>query len=119
MHHVSFNYFQELGYGVMCLLRAEGIQAAELQGMVTAMTAAGDKVNLASSERTIHSAAGRALHVLMERLRSVVTSIAAGTDTVAKAADGMAAGSGQLAERTQTQGSALTQTTDAVAQLTA
>ena len=146
IHHLSFNYFQELGYGVMCftqtglgivlahaayvvveasvlsylaiVLRAEGIQAAELQGMVTAMTAAGDKVNLAGSERTIHSAAGRALHVLMERLRSVVTSIAAGTDTVAKAADGMAAGSGQLAERTQTQGSALTQTTDAVAQLT-
>ena len=74
VHHLAFNYFQELGYGVMCftqtgigivvvhaayvvaemavlsylavVLRAEGIQAAELQGMVTAMTAAGDKVSL-------------------------------------------------------------------------
>ena len=146
VHHLAFNYFQELGYGVMCftttgigivvvhaayvvaetavlsylavVLRAEGIQAAELHGMVTAMTAAGDKVNLTADAGTIHSAAGRALGVLMERLRRVVTSIAEGTDTVAKAADGMATGSGQLALRTQTQGSALTQTTAAVAQLT-
>ena len=146
VHHLSFNYFQELGYGVMCftktglgivithaayvvaesavlsylaiVLRAEGIQAMELQGMVTAMTATQDKVNLAADERAIHSTAGRALGGLMERLRYVVTSIVEGTDTVAKTADDMATGSGELAARTQTQGSALNQTTDAVAQLT-
>lgn len=146
VHHLSFNYLQELGYGVMCfaktglgivfthaayvvaeavvlsylaiVLRVEGIQATELRGMVTAMTATRDKVNLAAGEASIHSAAGRALDGLMERLRSVVTSIATGTDTVARAADDMATGSGELAARTQTQGTALTQTTDAVAQLT-
>ena len=146
LHHLSFNYFQELGYGVLCftetglgivlahaayvvvetvvlsylaiVLRAEGIQASELRGMVTAMTATQDKVNLSASEATIYSAAGRALGGLMARLRSVVTSIAEGTDTVARAADDMATGSGELAARTQTQGSALTQTTDAVEQLT-
>jgi methyl-accepting chemotaxis protein len=146
VHHLSFNYFQELGYGVLCftetglgivlahaayvvvetvvlsylaiMLRAEGIQAGELRRMVTSMTATQDKVDLSTRETTINSAAGRALSGLMERLRSVVTSIAAGTDTVARAADDMATGSGELAARTQTQGSALIQTTDAVEQLT-
>jgi methyl-accepting chemotaxis protein len=146
VHHLSFNYFQELGYGVLCftetglgivlahaayvvvetvvlsylaiMLRAEGIQAAELRRMVTAMTATQDKVDLSTRETTINSTAGRALSGLMERLRCVVTSIAAGTDTVARAADDMATGSGELAARTQTQGSALIQTTDAVEQLT-
>jgi methyl-accepting chemotaxis protein len=146
LHHLSFNYFQELGYGVMCFtktglgivfahaayvvveasvlsyfairLRAEGIQGTELRRMVTAMTATQDKVNLAGSEGTIHSAAARSLGGLMQRLRAVVTSIAQGTDTVARAADDMATGSGELAARTQTQGSALVLTTDAVAQLT-
>ena len=146
LHHLSFNYFQELGYGVMCftktglgiviahaayvvveaavlsylaiVLRSEEIQAAELLGMVTAMTATQDKVNLAAAKRAAHSTAGRELGGLMERLRRVVTSIAEGTDTVAKTADDMATGSGELAARTQTQGSALVQTTDAVAQLT-
>jgi methyl-accepting chemotaxis protein len=146
VHHLSFNYFQELGYGVLCftktglgivfahaayvvaetallsylsiMLRADGIQAAELRGMVTAMTATHDKVDLSARDGTIHSATGRALGGLMERLRSVVRSIAEGTDTVARAADDMATGSGELAARTQTQGSALSQTTDAVAQLT-
>ena len=146
LHHLSFNYFQQLGYGLMCftetglgivfahaayvvvetvvlsyfaiLLRAEGIQATELRQMVTAMTATQDKVDLSAGDSVTHSTAGRALGGLMQRLRSVVTSIAAGTDTVARAADDMATGSGELAARTQTQGAALTQTTDAVEQLT-
>jgi methyl-accepting chemotaxis protein len=146
LHHLSFNHFQELGYGVMCFtktglgivlahaayvvaeaavlsylavtMRAEGVQAAELQGLVTAMTATQDKVNLAAATHSIHSTAGLALRGLMDRLRRVVTSIAAGTDTIAKTADDMATGSGELAARTRTQGSALVQTTDAVAHLT-
>lgn len=96
LHHLSFNYFQELGYGLLCftetglgivfahaayvvvetvvlshlaiVLRAEGIQASELRGMVTAMTATQDKVDLSTREVTIYSAAGRALGGLMERL---------------------------------------------------
>jgi methyl-accepting chemotaxis protein len=146
LHHLSFNYFQQLGYGLMCftetglgivfahaayvvvetvvlsyfavLLRAEGIQASELRRMVTAMTATQDKVDLSAGDSEAHSTAGRALGGLMQRLRSVVSSISEGTDTVARAADDMATGSGELAARTQTQGAALTQTTDAVAQLT-
>ena len=83
VHHLSFNYFQELGYGVLyftktglgivfahaayvvaetallsylsIMLRADGIQAAELRGMVTAMTATHDKVDL--SARTARSTA--------------------------------------------------------------
>ena len=145
LHHLSFNFLQELGYGVMCftktgigivlahaayvvaetavlsylamLLRSEGLQAAELQGMVTAMTANEHKVNLVQSSRAAHSAIGGALGGLMTRLRGVVTSIAECTETVASAADEMATGSAELAGRTRMQGSTLAQTTGAVDQL--
>ena len=145
LHHLSFNFLQELGYGVMCftktglgivlthaayvvaetavlsylamLLRSEGLQAAELQGMVTAMTANEHKVNLVQSSRAAHSAIGSALGGLMTRLRGVVTSIAECTETVTSAADEMATGSAELAGRTRTQGSTLEQTTGAVDQL--
>lgn len=145
LHHLSFNYFQELGYGVMCftrtglgivlahaayvvaetavlsylavLLRSEGLQSAELQGMVTAMTANEHKVNLVQTSRAAEGAIGVALGSLMMRLRGVVTSIAECTETVASAADEMATGSAELAGRTRMQGSALAQTTGAVDQL--
>lgn len=145
IHHLSFNYFQELGYGVMCftetglgivlahaayvvaetavlsylamLLRSEGLQATELQDMVTAMVASEQKVNLVQSSRPVHSAIGSALAGLMTRLRGVVASIAECTETVAGAAEEMATGGAELAGRTRMQGSALAQTTRAVDQL--
>jgi methyl-accepting chemotaxis protein len=145
LHHLSFNFLQELGYGVMCftktglgivlthaayviaetavlsylaiLLRSEGMQAAELQGMVTAMTGNEQKVNLVQSSRPAYGAIGVALGGLMTRLRGVVTSIAECTETVASAADEMATGSAELAGRTRMQGSTLAQTTAAVDQL--
>ena len=146
LHHLSFNFFQELGFGAMCftetglgivathaayvivetailsylaaVLRNEGLQAAELQHMVTRMTASKDKVDLTLARGAVHSAAGQALRALVTRLSNVVASIAKGTDTVADAANGMATGSAELAERTQVQSSALTQTTVALGQLT-
>lgn len=145
VHHLSFNYFQELGYGVLCftktglgivlahaayvvaetavlsylaiMLRSEGLQAAELQNMVTAMVASEHKVNLVQSSTPVHGAIGSALGGLMARLRGVVASIAECTETVANAAEEMATGSAELANRTRLQGSTLVQTTRAVDQL--
>lgn len=146
VHHLTFNYFQELGYGVLCftktglgivlahaayvvaetavlsylamLLRSEGLQASELKRMVTGMVASEHKVNLVPPASAVHSGIGNALGSLMSRLRDVVASIAECTDTVANAADEMATGSAELADRTRMQGVALAQTTRTVEQLT-
>jgi methyl-accepting chemotaxis protein len=146
VHHLSFNYLQQMGFGINCfttpglgivlthaayvvvetavlsylaaMLRRDALQAAELQQMVQAMSAHGGKVDLSPSTRST-SVAGRAFGDIVARLRSVIESISSGTDTVADAASGMATGSDQLAARTQVQASALTQTTEALGQLTA
>ena len=98
VHHLSFNFLQELGYGVMCftqdraryrpahaayvvaetavlsylamVLRSEGLQAAELQGMVTAMTAneRQGESRAVDAQAAIHSTTGLALGGLMDEI---------------------------------------------------
>jgi methyl-accepting chemotaxis protein len=146
VHHLSFNYLQQAGFGVNCfttpglgivlahaayvvvetavlsylavVLRREGVQSSELQHMIQRMTAQDGKVDLLSQNDASHSDAGRAFGGIVARVRNVVSSIAAGTDTVADAANAMATGSEELAQRTQVQATALSRTTQALGQLT-
>ncbi|HMN46545.1 MAG TPA: methyl-accepting chemotaxis protein [Povalibacter sp.] len=145
VHHLSFNYLQQMGFGLNCfttpglgivfthaayvvvetavlsylaiVLRREALQAAELLNILRAMRAESGKVDLSVQSHT-SSVAGRAFSDIVGRLRHVIDSIRSGTDTVAEAANGMATGSDELSSRTQAQASALTQTTDALSQLT-
>ncbi len=145
VHHLSFNYLQQMGFGLNCFttpglgivlthaayvvvetavlsylavaLRREALQAAELLNMLQTMNAQAGKVDLWVQAHG-GSTAGRAFSDIVGRLRSVIDSIRTGTDTVADAASDMATGSDELSSRTQVQASALNQTTGALGQLT-
>ena len=146
LHHLSFNYFQEWGFGVNCftetglgivlvhaayvvaetsvltylavVLARDGQQGAELQQMLKRMSAANDRIDLRQARRDTQTKAGAAFAQLTQRLHHVIGSITAGTHTVAEAVSSMANGSDELASRTQVQSSALTQTNAALEQLT-
>ncbi|HEY5810433.1 MAG TPA: methyl-accepting chemotaxis protein, partial [Povalibacter sp.] len=146
VHHLSFNYLQQAGFGLNCftetglgivfthaayvvieagvlsylaiVLEREGVQSAELREMLARMTAT-DKVDLTQDMRGARSVAGEAFVQLTARLRNVISSITRGADTVADAASSMATGGDELSARTQVQSTALTQTTEALGQLTA
>jgi methyl-accepting chemotaxis protein len=146
VHHLSFNYFQQLGFGVMCftkaglpivlthaayviaetaalswfaiVLRREGIQAMELQQTVTAMSGAHDRIDLTGSAASVKSVAGRDLRSVTERLRTMMQSISRSSSAVAHAASDTAAGGSELAQRTQQQQHAVARTTEALQRLT-
>lgn len=146
VHHVSFNYFQEMGYGVMCftkpglgivaahatyvvvetvvlcglaiLLRREGQQATELHDILTALMSSGDnKVNLARIPLHARTSAGASLRDAMLRVQSMIATINTSAETVLDAAQETATGSGELAERTEQQGKAFTRTTQSLDRL--
>ncbi|MET0499104.1 MAG: methyl-accepting chemotaxis protein [Steroidobacteraceae bacterium] len=147
VHHLSFNYFQELGYGVMCftqpgigivlthaayvvvetavlsylalVLYREGIQSAELQSMVADMMVADGKVNLRYGQRDACSVAGKSLDSLLQRLHEMVLTMSAGTGTLAATASDTAGHSDELAQRTREQTQAFAQTGKALGELTA
>jgi methyl-accepting chemotaxis protein len=144
VHHLSFYYFQELGYGVMCftkpslgivlahaayviaetvvlsylayLMHAESSQAAELQRLVEAMDRQGT-IDLRASNENVGSTAGRALSSVITRLRETIAALANGTQIVADAARKSAGDSEDLAERTRTQTEALRETSEAARKL--
>ncbi len=144
VHHLSFYYFQELGYGVMCftkpsfgivlthasyviaetvvlsylahLLRAESLQAAELQRLVESMDRQGT-IDLRESDDVAVSTAGRALTDVITRLRDTIAALANGTQLVASTARESANDSEELADRNRTQIEALSETGSAVRQL--
>jgi methyl-accepting chemotaxis protein len=143
VHHVSFYYLQELGYGVMCftkpslgivlahagyvvaetvvlaylahVLRAESLQAAELQRLVEAMDNSG-RIDLRDSGKAT-SVAGLALSGVITRLRDTISQLASGAELVATAARESASDSKELADGTRTQTEALSETSNAVRQL--
>lgn len=144
VHHLSFYYFQELGYGVMCftkpsfgivlthaayvvaetvvlsylaaLMRAESLQAMELQRLVQAMDRQGT-IDLRESDDTVVSHAGLALADVITRLRDTIAALTSGTQLVATAARESASDSAELADRNRTQTEALSETGNAVRQL--
>ncbi len=148
VHHLSFNYFQQLGYGVMCftqpglgivlthaayvvieaivlsglavLLRREEQQSAELNNILAALVSCGDgKVSLARIPDNVHTAAGISLRDAMLRVQNVVGAITHSADTVLAAAQETATGSSELAERTRQQGETFAGTTETLARLIA
>lgn len=146
VHHLLFNYFQEMGYGVMCftrpglgivathaayvvveavvlsglaiLLRREGQQATELHDILAALLSSGDnKVNLARIPANARTSAGASLRDAMLRVQGMIAAINTSAVTVLDAAQETATGSGELAERTEQQGKAFTRTTQSLDRL--
>ncbi|MET0533422.1 MAG: methyl-accepting chemotaxis protein, partial [Steroidobacter sp.] len=145
VHHLSFNYFQELGWGVMCftkpglgivivhaayvvvetavlsylalVLEHESVQSAELQRMLEDMMREDGKVALAPERYQPRSEAGQSLKSFLHRLQELVNSLAAGTSTLGATAAETLTNSDELAERSRQQNEAFAESSKALATL--
>ena len=146
VHHLTFNYFQELGYGVMCftrtgldivfahaayvvvetavlsyiatVLRGESIQSAELERMVQSVVGVDGRVNLDPGTQRASSRAGQALLQVMGRLHDTFGLVVGGARETARTSDAISHNSAELAGRTQSQSEALAETRSSLEDLT-
>lgn len=144
VHHLSFNYFQQMGFGVMCFTRTglgivlahasyvvaetavlsylanwlyrEGLQAAELENAVRAV-ASNSGINL-SYRVQANSNAGKALQALLAKLHDTMNIVAQSARTTQQSSNDIANGNQELAVRTDAQEQSLAETTRSVDSLT-
>ena len=131
VHHLSFNYLQELGYGVRCMtepgfgrvlvhaayvvvetgvlcflavmLRRETVQAAELSATVAALTGNGSAIDLRRDAHEAQSPAGQALQKVIKAMHGAMARVHQGVETIAAASREIATGNLDLSERTERQ----------------
>ena len=146
VHHLSFNFLQELGYGVICftkpglglvighaayvvveagvltylaiLMQRELVQSAELD--VRVMSLCADEAGTIDLSATMepYSQSARDLERVLNALRKAMTDINQGAQTIATASSQIAAGNQDLSSRTEEQASSLGQTAASMDELT-
>lgn len=123
VHHLTFNYLQELGYGVLCMtdpgfgrvlahaayviveagvlcylaivLRREAVQAGELALGVAALSGAGT-IDLRRSAQAATSPTGRALQQMVGALHAALERVQHGVGAIAGASREIASGNVDL-----------------------
>ncbi len=146
VHHLSFNYLQELGYGVICftrpglgivmghaayvvieagvlaylaiLMQRELLQSAELDVRVMSLCADEAGTIDLSASMEAHSQSGRDLERVLNALRKAMTDISQGAQTIATASSQIAAGNQDLSSRTEEQAISLGKTAASMEELT-
>jgi len=147
VHHLSFNYLQEWGFGVMCftetglgkvlahaayvvaetavlsylsvLLHREAVQAVELGARLDQINASADgRITLPLITSGARSEGARVLEGMMATLREAVAVVHGGAEAIARASQAIAEGNADLSRRTGSQSDGLRQTAEAMAQLT-
>jgi len=146
LHHLSFNYLQELGYGVRCLaqpgigivlvhagyvvaetvvlcylavlLRREALQSAELRVSVAALHGQGGAIDL-GADAAVRSDSARALRDVVRLLRRALASVQHSVHTTGAASHQIAEGNAELSLRTGRQAEAIRATVASMAELTA
>jgi methyl-accepting chemotaxis protein len=147
VHHLSFNYLQEWGFGVLCftetglgkvlahaayvvaetvvlsylslLLHREAVQAVELGARLDQINASTDgRITLPLITSDAQSEGGRVLEGMMATLREAVAVVHGGAEAIARASQAIAEGNADLSRRTGSQSDGLRQTAEAMAQLT-
>jgi len=147
VHHFSFDYLQELGYGVLCLtnpsigtvlihafyvvaessvlcyiaimLHRDAVQAAELTMSVATLTGGDDdSVDLRKATRPAQSPSARLLQGAVQRMHDAMTGVQLGVGIIAVASREIATGNLDLSTRTEQQASALEETAASMEELT-
>jgi len=147
VHHLSFNYLQEWGYGVMCftkpgvtivlahaayvvvesgvlaylavLLHREALQAAELDAHVSALNTSHDGViDLSAQNNDATSVNAKLLQGMLKTLRDAIISIRSGASTISSTVGQLSKSSEKIAQGSQTQSEAAASTAAAVEQIT-
>lgn len=134
VHHLSFNYLQQLGYGVVCftrpglaivflhagyvvaetlvlchlalMLERDALQSAELRASVTALCPDGEVVDL-TPLAPASTSSGKALQEALGLIRTSIARVQNTVETTKAAAAQIADGSTQLFARTQEQSIAI------------
>jgi methyl-accepting chemotaxis protein len=145
LHHLSFNYLQELGYGVRCLttpglgivlihagyvvaetlvlcylarlLHQEAVQSAELRVSVAALQAGQGAIDL-RAQLPASSESGRALQDVVALIERALSSVQHSVHTTSAASTEIAEGSAELAQRSAHQAESIRMTVAAMASLT-
>ena len=136
VHHLTFNYLQELGYGVRCMtepgfsrvlvhaayvivesgvlcylaivLRREAVQAGELAlGVAAFSRGAAGTIDLRRAEHAASSKTGLALQQMVGTLHGALDRVQQGVGAIAGASREIASGNLDLSERTEQQAGAL------------
>jgi len=146
LHHLSFDYLQELGYGVVCMVRPgigqvlghaayvvaetgvlcyvavqsqrDALQSAELCVQVATLRGEAGTIDLRSAPLTAKSASAQALRDVVGMLESAVASVQSSVRTTSTASAHIAAGNAELADRTGRQRTSLQSTVASMAELT-
>jgi len=146
LHHVTFNYLEELGYGVRCMaepgfgrvlihaayvvvetgvlcflsivLKRETVQAVELTATVRALSGKGGVINLRSDRHQAVSPAGSALQQAVGAMHAAMARVHEGVGTIAAASREIATGNLDLSERTERQANSLQGTVASMESLT-
>ncbi|MFA9216296.1 MAG: methyl-accepting chemotaxis protein [Sphingomonadaceae bacterium] len=146
LHHLSFNYLEELGYGVRCMaepgfgrvlvhaayvvvetgvlcflsmvLKRETVQAAELTATVEALSGNGGVIKLRSDQHQAVSPAGIALQQAVGAMHGAMERVHEGVETIVAASREIATGNLDLSERTERQANSLQGTVASMESLT-
>jgi methyl-accepting chemotaxis protein len=147
VHHLSFHYLQEWGYGVMCftrpqlstvfihaayvvvesgvliflatVLRRAAIQASELEGIVAALAASEGHIDLSAAAAQPRSRLARKLVEMLVTMRDTIAGVRDGAHTIAGASGEIAQGNAELSRRTERQAGNIEQTVTSMARLAA
>ena len=146
VHHLSFNYLQTWGYGVVCftepglgivlshaayvvvetgvlvylaeMLRKEARQASELESMVADLTRTDGAIDLSRLGMNAQSPVGQAFQGVMSTLQATVAGVRNGVEAISTASSQIAAGNLDLSSRTEQQASSLEETASSMEELT-
>ncbi|MDQ2819002.1 MAG: methyl-accepting chemotaxis protein [Pseudomonadota bacterium] len=146
LHHLTFNYLQELGYGVLCLStpgieqvlihaayvvaetavlcfvaiqsQHDALQSAELRVQVAALRGDAGAIDLRQAPLVAKSASARALGDVVRLLENALSSVHRSVQTTTSASGHIAAGNAELADRTGRQRVSLQSTVASMVELT-
>lgn len=146
LHHLSFNWFQELGWGPVCFTspglpvviehaayvvgeaailvllaarsRAEFAANAQLSEIATRLIALDGTIDFRAAEMVNPAPATARMLEALGRIESAISTVRASTESIATASGEIAQGSGDLSQRTEQAASNLQQTASAMEQLT-
>jgi len=147
VHHLSFNYLQEWGYGVMCftkpgldivllhaayvvveagvlsylaiLLHREARKSAELDAKVSALHGTREgEIDLTGQRDGASSESAKLLEDMLKTLRDAIVNIRSGALTISSTAEQLSGASVQIAQGSQAQTNAAASTSAAVEEIT-
>lgn len=146
IHHASFGYMQELGFGVICFtkpsllilivhasyvvveaavlsyisvqIHRDRVQEIELMNYTSELGGQNSMINLRDHEKNPVSESGKSLVYVIDTLHDSVSQVKLGVDAIISASREMADGNADLSHRTEAQASSLDNTTSTMEKLT-